>query len=562
MSDPIDGQFAESDGVDECREPQANDQSAMTYDETLYGGDDTSPTVHAPNAAPDIDAGLIGAPETPPPATEFHWHLGSVGLGEAAPVSEADTDAPARTSSAEQVDGDQSLPLPIETPAPLPVLESAEQSSTESTPTTKSAEDTTHTVASEAPGSIDSEEHSIFHDAPKAEAEADTTAELGVKSVKSIKPFGYEPTVVAERIKQAEHPSEDDTKELATAIDQARTAIDEMKEKPDSKQRTPLILLEKSWSPEVKELIEAAAPPGGWPADATAIEKFAAKDRTGKPVIGDDTLLQFLQWHTNKRVEMHNTFVNERLPEYLATAKTFVEQGVRERWLPPQALRRLQQVRSHTTIYLDDGRNNFGTQEYAGIFVPERDAVYLDYIGWKGLFIHEDFHAHSYERDADGKILGRSSLERALGPHMGSILVEAVAEHLTVKVVEEGKGMYNVWPSENDKELYQERRLFLDTVCRYGKQPVDIRRFIDAFYEGPSERSRRGPDSAEANLRRTITRAFPNYLKLKQAVAKLGKNYDKSGTLTRLTDELRRQNKRKYAEFAHEEDFTFAGEVR
>jgi hypothetical protein len=509
MSFPYDGGSVED--VPEASPPDPAD--IALEDETLYAGPKETPRQTMPDATDALERALANAPQTASGTSSRS--LGAAGLSGMAPPESVQA-------------------TPAATPETVPAA---------------NGHDLGGVALRPAPERVESSPREA-----ESEAEPEPATPLGARFVRSVPPLGRRAVEAAERAGESEDPTKT-RQEVSDTLADVREKMANLKKAQgdDADDRCSLIFHAEHWPNELKSLVQANAPE-----EEKLIDKLIAKDDAGQPRFDDSSLLNLLQWHGHHHKEVEKEFLEEHLPKHLAAVSSFVEEGVEEEWLPPVAPQRLLAVRTHTGIYLDDGMRTIVNWS-GGLYKDEEDAIYLGYPDQEPVFQHENQHAMARQRNKWGLVIeGDSSLKHIL-PGLGtSLLVESTTAQLTCRAMEPGKSIYDVWPSERDDTSYPDERWFLDALCRYGKHPVDVRRFIDAMYEGPEERISRGPNSAHHNLRRAIKRAFPNDMKLRDLMVGMhSQTYRSSGRLTAATAQLRKRNKRP-ARYAYEPDFHFA----
>jgi hypothetical protein len=90
------------------------------------------------------------------------------------------------------------------------------------------------------------------------------------------------------------------------------------------------------------------------------------------------------------------------------------------------------------------------------------------------------------------------------------MLNEAIVEHIAQSLISGNVDVVD--PSDERRDhssTYLEERFILYALCSFGVKPVDIRVFIDAYFEDGAERERLGKDSAHYRLSVVLQQAFP-----------------------------------------------------
>jgi hypothetical protein len=547
-------EWAEDDVVE--GEPELAPQAE---DETLYDGDDDPlPSTRVINVSRDIDAGLVGAPETPPPATEFHWQT----RPDLAP-----TISPPRTDtnitehiSPEAAVGDVRPPAPP--PAETSVIDETGETALDQPEAHIQQEDTTPPDASvsetvdttERPETRLSPEQTPHTMQDEAESAQPSMRLKPCKAVLGQLAVETADEVTARALEQ-DKPVEDE--KIAEPVTQLRERIADIRAGIEQSEEGRLsdfayMMREKKWPPSLTGILDANAPEGGWPRKMALLDKLVATDDEGQPIVSDLALLNIAQWHNHRHRKFEQKLEEEILPKQVAKMKALFEQAVEIEWFPPKAIDRLRAVHKYTKIVADDGQDTV-LSNLGGYFLPFTDTMYLDSPDKEKSFVHESLHAAARNRDAEGNgIPALSSLHGIFSGWEGyRILSEAIVEHCVQSLTNESKSIFD---TSVDPGIYDAERSLLDTLCRYGNQPIDVRRFVAALFETEQEREQLGEQSAHAQLKRAIAQAFPTYNLLPNTT---GDTKDESA-LKELERKLRvRKIRRPWAQ-AYEESFAFA----
>lgn len=280
--------------------------------------------------------------------------------------------------------------------------------------------------------------------------------------------------------------------------------------------------------PGLVQLIEnSGSNIGGWSENTSLIHKLTTLELGAYPV-SDDTLLNLLEWHTERSEALHTQHTTEKIPKYYAELAYTLVRRVVSNELPPIILTRLAAVRDNTRIIADDGSRTV-VQGRGGYYTPAEDALYMWDIT-KQVFDHEITHALEYPRDRSGKISGCSSLESILSEDSPG---NRVLKESTVSFIEGllgGNNLFDTDPANWSLEegSYPEGRAVIDALCRYGKKAVDIRYFIDALFESKDKQLQRADRSAASKLLATLQDSFPDMDALLATLATLDtKNEDR-----------------------------------
>jgi hypothetical protein len=515
MSFPCDGSPAER--APEVSPPDPVD--VALEEETLYAGPEETPRQVLPNAADTLATALAGAPEKTPIVAEEQ---------RAAPLVKVPPCQPAQ--------------------APDTTHEAAKPADTASPEDPETAPDRRPSDMKQA-GAISKSD--VFRPDQTEEMYETFGRAFAASRVEPPKretdepvkpPLGSE--VLAEIAQQQEEVEPDAAEardqRIAGQLEDVRLTVKQMGRLPlvevDAASR---LLREDEWPDELRTQVESG---GG---DLPIGERLAARSpETGEPLVGDDALIVLLQWHNERFKGEVEKFEKEDKSEYLAQFASGTLRGVNEGWLPPVLLERINRFKEGTRIQVEDGVNLLA-QKLHGEYSPEPDKMLLESPNARG-FVHEALHAcHAtpgLEASRPPKIVGDWLLNTALR--------EATINHMAAAILGL-KDPFDTTPLPD--QGYSKAGDLLDALCRSGKEPVDVRRFIETVITAEGEHGEQAGKKAFRQLRSAVDRAFPEtYTLWKNGVG---------FTYLLSDDEPNRTIRRRFnvhRDRAREENFTFA----
>lgn len=260
-------------------------------------------------------------------------------------------------------------------------------------------------------------------------------------------------------------------------------------------------------------------------------------DESGNYKVPAETFLNVLQWH-NYRMAGEQAYT-----ESLGwrNAKTwFVNQlkrAVAEGWLPQQSLSGYRrQLIDNTALRVDDGMGTLAVSSMGSSNVMDDHNIFITLPPpwWKEHVLIPQVVTHEFVHIIDGKDASRlvrrltdspvhrSGLHRLFGRHekaAGTVLNEAIVEHITQTLLTGGPEIINPIAKEGSYEIY---RRFLEILCKGGEKSIDIRLFVDAYFEDTRILSGRR-NSALLELRKQLKQAFPDHKVLKD-LAKMARS--------------------------------------
>ena len=278
-----------------------------------------------------------------------------------------------------------------------------------------------------------------------------------------------------------------------------------------------------------------SAEPGG--AKALLLEE----DDSGKPKVSDETLLNVLQWHNHRIVSEQRAPVESGEWSFAkGYFKDLLGRGVRDGWLPRGTLSTNRMLRiDNTQLRIDDGLGTIAKKEVGSSAVMNDHDIWitLPTHRWEGRVYHPSTVTHEFTHIVAGKDVSplmrritknglyRTGLYRMFKPEdkgAGRVLNEAIVEHIAETM---HQGSPDVTNPDVKYGTYAAYRSLLDALCNGGEKPIDVRLFINAYFEDTKVFSRRH-NSAIVQLARQLKQAFPEHKVLKD-LAKMAKSKKK-----------------------------------
>jgi hypothetical protein len=238
------------------------------------------------------------------------------------------------------------------------------------------------------------------------------------------------------------------------------------------------------------------------------VDRLTDKDKTGNFTVGKETFLNFLEWFNYTR--NHSRYeIKEQIDKFKVTYKNDLEKAVRDGWVPESVLnfnlKKLNQVEfavDDTLALIEGDIGNSGPLATYNptskrvLFRPFAELFYTN-------FAHEATHvieggSEHYITHAMYKVFGDGNL--------GLNVNEAVTEHISCSLQ---CGDWDVIDPAKKPGSYSEQRLALNALCNAGLTKINIREFINAYFENDDDANRLGIKSARNKLSAHIINAFP-----------------------------------------------------
>ncbi len=252
-----------------------------------------------------------------------------------------------------------------------------------------------------------------------------------------------------------------------------------------------------------------------------AIERLAQANPDGTPAVADDALLNFLQWHSWQVAANRQRFMDQEWPWHKREYVRNLKQATREGWMPEAVLKpeRIETL-EHINITMDDGLllHENGASAFTSTHRNgSSKEVFLPQYSFPKTIAHELTHVMvgvelpgKNDQGRFGDDVIHHGLYRLFDKdhkNAGQALNEAVTEHVALNMGYYGSDIQTVDP-ESQRHLlssYRPERELLNVLCNGGKKPVDIKLFINAYFEDSTSRRQ----TAQRKLKRQLARAFP-----------------------------------------------------
>lgn len=239
--------------------------------------------------------------------------------------------------------------------------------------------------------------------------------------------------------------------------------------------------------------------------DPTAlVHNFANKRK-----IDDATALNVLQWRADRLSEYQREFEQTIVPELKQRATERVERAVQAGWMPGKVLERLGRVDT-VPVYGDDGISTLQLSNHRGSTDGGSIALAPDQHQDERVFEHEVVHVLGNEEEARAEHMvevgGITSVFRTERGAWGIGLNEALTERIANGLV--SGDIDNPFVVKNNP-AYEKGQELLDALMTKGLRPVNVRLFVNAYFEADEERKQLGPQSASSQLIAALQAAFP-----------------------------------------------------
>lgn len=245
--------------------------------------------------------------------------------------------------------------------------------------------------------------------------------------------------------------------------------------------------------------------------------RLTEKNPDGSYAVGDATFTNILEWHNYTMNVRSQEFMRKNWPEYLQSYKHRLQVGVYGGWLPDsvfdtEKMNKLDQAQ----VILNDGLNHYENETTGSMVKHDRNQsaeVFLPLDVETSTVMHELSHVIEGQR-IDRKLkrgsllysssFGLNRLFGISGADAGRRLNEAVTTHIAETMM---KGNPDVINPDIKGGPYELERHVLDRLCNGGLKTIDIRLFIDAYFEDTDSRRPRG--TALSRLKKELKEAFP-----------------------------------------------------
>lgn len=255
--------------------------------------------------------------------------------------------------------------------------------------------------------------------------------------------------------------------------------------------------------------------------DHFIFERLIEQTDDGSYAVSDETLLNFLQWHNHSMTDWRKQFVETRWPQLKDAYVYQLESGVRGGWIPNSVLHeeRLNML-DQVEVTVDDGMllhetgsgayTLFDTTGGTEVCFPPSPDLQTAYHELSHVMEGVELEKDGPQERFGGEELTNQGLYRLFDKehvNAGKLLDEAVTEHMARTMGEFPHDPDTIYPFSKKTSLgsYIAERELLGVLCSGGKKPVDVRLFMNAYFEDSTHK--RQP--ALKALRRALKKAFP-----------------------------------------------------
>jgi hypothetical protein len=269
------------------------------------------------------------------------------------------------------------------------------------------------------------------------------------------------------------------------------------------------------------------------------LERFYATGTDGKPLVADETVANFLQWHANKlnmkQIDFERSVVAPLRTEYYNKLQQAVSDGwLSEGTLTEERVRRI----FETPVMIDDDsgldpsfRAIFGNADAhansvgAGVITFRHRTNVTDLSKKQQELVRRHFmhemthiitgftHVSSHSMNSRDGERGSYGLDRIFGYNStaGASLNEAVTEHFARALI---TGDIDTVMTPRKGITYINDRFLLDRLCNAGSVRVSPRHFVSAMFAGDSYKDFAAGMSTDeqvevTQLRNLLDKAFP-----------------------------------------------------
>ncbi len=254
--------------------------------------------------------------------------------------------------------------------------------------------------------------------------------------------------------------------------------------------------------------------------DHQIFERLVEQNPDDSYAVSDDTLLNFLQWHSYSMKEWRERFMEKDWPGLKLSHMYQLKTAVKDGWLPECVLRpsRLDAL-EQAEVTVDDGMllHEEDLEAFATFDTGSATEVYFPQYPFLETVYHELSHVmvgvevprdKSKERfSGEQRTRGLYRLFDEKHTNAGRVLDEAVTVQIASTMGEFPQNPDLINPDAKDYLFgnYIVERKLLDFLCNGGARPIDIRLFTRAYFED----STRLRQPALRKLKRGLAKAFP-----------------------------------------------------
>lgn len=270
-----------------------------------------------------------------------------------------------------------------------------------------------------------------------------------------------------------------------------------------------------------------------------------ATNLTNKDKVSDATFLNVLQWRLGQLANKQAAYEQRDLPNIRTQFERGMNEAYRRGWMPAVALGRMGHLRTIPT-YVDDGFQT-SAQRLSGFatFANDKCIVIAPHRRTsQNTYNHEGSHMlEGVDEVPEGARNGQREsrgLNRIFRTRFGDVpkaLNEALTERIAEALI---SGDIDTFLDPKDVKHYVVQQMLLKTLCEDGVAPVDIRLFINAYYEDGIVRDKLGDRSAAAQLVAALQQAFPR----RDIMSDLSYLSDKEKSIIRFTRKLQQEGQK------------------
>lgn len=251
------------------------------------------------------------------------------------------------------------------------------------------------------------------------------------------------------------------------------------------------------------------------------VDKLLKKKMFRGYAISDETFLNFLEWYNHAHVQRQNEVKDEI--DYSKLKYIFqINRAVEEGWMPESVVSSRLNKLDEVSVAVDDGygicgnkANNYSTYAQQNYL---HNTILFNPISYKKASKVTSIIDDTYTHEATHAISDDSSAAKyeylmglAFGANnCGTIINEAVTEHIAQSLKSGSVDIIDPTIRAIVNEgFYSSERDLLNTLCNKGFEKIDIRNFINVYFEDNDTANKLGSKSARERLIWSLETAFP-----------------------------------------------------
>ncbi len=255
------------------------------------------------------------------------------------------------------------------------------------------------------------------------------------------------------------------------------------------------------------------------------VDSLLKKKMFGGYKVSDETFLNFLEWYNHAHVQTQNES-KEKVDSNKLNFITLVDKSVQDGWMPKSVVNSRLPKLDQVHVAMDDGYGFNDESRYSAYAnFNYRNRIFFNPLSYKrsqiksniisDTYIHEACHAIADEMNNNMDRFDDifSDIFKAVFYRdiFGKIINEAITEHIAQSLKFGSVDIIDpINRSQDNTKCYFSERNLLNTLCNKGYKKIDIRNFINTYFEDDNTAVKLGSKSAREVLISNLVMAFPS----------------------------------------------------